>query len=96
MEVLMDYIIEKINTVIHKDNSINKLNLALQNHIVNKDYKTANLLAYWINDFTKYHEEERKFLNKKLQVFKRGSIIKVNLGFNIGNELRRLTLLYCS
>ena len=92
----MDYIIEKINTIIHKDNSIDELNLAFQNYIVNRDYKTANLLAYWINDFAKYHKEEDKFLNKKLKVFKQGDIVKVNLGFNIGNELRRSTLLHCS
>lgn len=92
----MDYIIEKINTVIHKDNSIDKLNLTIQNHIKNNDYKTANLLAYWINDFAKYHEEEINFFNKKLRVFKRGNIVKANLGFNIGNELRRFALLHCS
>ena len=92
----MDYTIERIDTVIHKDNSIDILNSAFQNYIMKEDYKTANLLAYWINDFAKYHEEENKFLNKKLKVFKRGAIIKANLGFNIGNELRRITLLYCS
>lgn len=92
----MEYINERINTIIHKQESINKLDIAFHNYILNKDYKTANLLAYWINDFTKYHDNENNFIAKKQKVFKRGSIVKVNLGFKIGNELRRLTLLYCS
>ena len=89
----MEYINDKVNTIIHKENSLQKLNLAFQNHISNKDYKTANLLAYWINDFVKYHGEENEFYSKKLKVFKRGELVKANLGFNVGNELRGLH--YC-
>ena len=89
----MEYINDKVNTIIHKDNSLQRLNLAFQNHISNKDYKTANLLAYWINDFVKYHGEENEFYSRKLKVFKRGELVKANLGFNVGNELRGLH--YC-
>ena len=92
----MEYINDKINTIIHKDNSIKKLNTTLQKHILNDDYKTANLLAYWINDFVRYHVKENNYINSNQKVYKRGNIIKANLGFNIGNELRRITLLYCS
>lgn len=92
----MDCINQKLDTIIHKDDSLEKLNLTFQNHITNQEYKTANLLAYWINDFVKYHKQENIFNNGKLRVFKRGDLIKANLGFNIGNELRRIALLYCS
>ena len=89
----MEYINDKENTIIHKDNSLQKLNLAFQSYILNKEYKTANLLAYWINDFVKYHGEENDFYSRKLKVFKRGELVKANLGFNVGNELRGLH--YC-
>ena len=51
------------------------------------------MLAYWINDFAVYHDEERTFDISKSGVFSRGDIIKVNLGFNIGHELGGLH--YC-
>ena len=92
----MEHLNEIINTIIHKEDSINKLELAFHNYILNKDYKTANLLAYWINDFTRYHDNKNSYITRNQKVFKRGSIVKANLGFNVGNELRRTTLLYCS
>ena len=92
----MEYINNITDTIIHKENSLQKLNLTFQNHILKQEYKKANLLAYWINDFVKYHGEENDFNNRKLKVFKRGDLVKANLGFNIGNELGRASLLYCS
>lgn len=89
----MEYINDKTNTIIHKDNSLQNLNLVFQNHILRKEYKTANLLAYWINDFVKYHGEENDFNSRRLKVFKRGDLVKANLGFNVGNELGGLH--YC-
>ena len=43
-------------------------------------------MAYWINDFSVYHDEERNFDISKSGVFSRGDIIKVNLGFNIDDK----------
>ena len=43
--------------------------------------------VYWINDFAEYHDEERTFNIAKSGMYSRGDVIKVNLGFNIGNEL---------
>lgn len=73
----------KNNTVIHKDNSLNRLDLSFLKHIELKEFKKSDLLAYWINDFAVYHDEERTFNISKSGVFSRGDIIKVNLGFNI-------------
>lgn len=81
------------NAIIHKDKSLNRLNLSFLNHIELSEYKKSHLLAYWINDFSTYHDEERTFDVTKSGVFHRGDIIKVNLGFNIGSELGGLH--YC-
>ena len=83
----------KNNAIIHKDNSLNRLDLSFLKHIELEEYKKSELFAYWINDFAVYHDEERNFNISKSGVFSRGDIIKVNLGFNIGNELGGLH--YC-
>lgn len=83
----------KNNAVIHKDNSLNRLDLSFIKHIELNEYKKSELLAYWIYDFSVYHDEERCFNIAKSGVYSRGDVIKVNLGFNIGNELGGLH--YC-
>ena len=83
----------KNSTIIHKDKSLNRLDLSFLKHIELEEYKKSDLLAYWINDFAVYHDEERTFNISKSGVFSRGDLIKVNLGFNIGHELGGLH--YC-
>ena len=84
---------EKIETIAHKDSALKRLDVSFNKHIELMEYKTSNLLAYWIKDFAKYHDEEKTFTAKSLKIFKRGDIVKANLGFNIGNELGGLH--YC-
>lgn len=84
---------EKNNAIIHKDNSLHRLDISFIKHIDLEEYKTSHLLSYWINDFANYHDEEKTFDTTKMISFKRGSIIKVNLGFNVGHELGGLH--YC-
>ena len=84
---------EKNNAIIHKDNSLNRLDLSFLKHIELNEYKKSELLAYWIHDFSVYHDEEKTFNIAKSGIYSRGDIIKVNLGFNIGNELGGLH--YC-
>ena len=43
-------------------------------------------MSYWFEDFAKYNLAEENFNPKLLKKYKRGCIIKANLGFNIGNE----------
>lgn len=88
-----DFNFQKENAIIHKNNSLERLNLSFLKHINSMEFKKSHLLAYWINDFSNYHDEEKVYDTTKLITFKRGSIIKVNLGFNIGNELGGLH--YC-
>ncbi len=77
----------KNNAILHKDNSLNRLDLSFLKHIELNEYKKSDLFAYWINDFAEYHDEERTFNIAKSGMYSRGDVIKVNLGFNIGNEL---------
>ena len=83
----------KNNVILHKDNSLSRLDLSFLKHIELSEYKKSELLAYWIHDYAVYHDAERDFDITKSGVFHRGVIIKVNLGFNIGNELGGLH--YC-
>lgn len=77
---------EYINTLAHKKLALNQLDSLLTYHIENNNLKKANLLSYWFEDFAKYNLAEANFNPKFLKKYKRGSIIKANLGFNIGNE----------
>lgn len=81
------------SAIIHKNNSLSRLDLSFIKHIEFKEFKTSHLLAYWIADFANYHDEEKSFDCSKIKTFKRGNIVKVNLGFNVGNELGGLH--YC-
>ena len=83
----------KSEAISHKDNSLKRLDLSFIKHIEAEEFKKSDLLAYWINDFSNYHDSEQTFNPADLKTFKRGDIIKVNLGFNIGNELGGLH--YC-
>ena len=48
--------------------------------------KQATTLAYWIHDYTRFLKQEASFDPKKLIRYKRGSVIKVHLGYKIGSE----------
>ena len=49
----------KNNVIIHKDKSLNRLDLSFLKHIELEEYKKSDLLAYWIYDFAEYHDDER-------------------------------------
>lgn len=50
-------------------------------------YKKAALLYYWMRDYKNYIENESAFSPNYCPDFPRGSIVNVNLGFNLGSEL---------
>ena len=56
----------KNNAVNHKNNSLNRLDLSFLKHIELKEYKQSDLLAYWINDFSEYHDEEKHYEHRLL------------------------------
>lgn len=41
----------KNNAIMHKDNSLNRLDLSFLKHIESNEYKKSDILAYWIHDF---------------------------------------------
>ena len=73
----------------HKSNSISTLDAYLDRLIDNesdKDSGKADKLSYWIEDWVKFLDYEPQFSSKSLRKYKRGEIIKLHLGFNLGSE----------
>lgn len=48
--------------------------------------KKANLLSYWIKDYVRLINFEEKFEPTRNIAYKRGNIVKIQFGFNIGSE----------
>lgn len=46
----------------------------------------AEKISFWILDWINYLDREENFSPKKMLKYKRGSIVKVHLGFNVGSE----------
>lgn len=70
-----------------KKASISFLNNTLEYYIQNDNLKKAQLIAKWLKDFSHYIRFEDSFDPTKNIAYKRGDIVKVNFGFNVGNEL---------
>lgn len=51
-----------------------------------KDKGRADKLSYWLEDYIKFLKYEKEFTPRKLPKYKRGQVIKVHLGYNIGSE----------
>lgn len=87
--------LEQKDVIENKNQAINKLSDFLENCIIRDEehLKKANLLSYWIKNYIDYIEREENFNSFNLKHYKRGDVIKANLGFNIGNELGGLH--YC-
>ncbi|MDD2377143.1 MAG: type II toxin-antitoxin system PemK/MazF family toxin [Clostridia bacterium] len=80
----------KILDVVNQKNlAVQKINDIIQSFIDSGDekkIKKAALLSYWLKDYSNYLNEENNFDAKKYIRYERGSIVKINLGFNVGNE----------
>ena len=50
-------------------------------------YKKAALLFYWLRDYKNFIKNETAFSSNYCPDFPRGSIVNLNLGFNLGSEL---------
>ena len=77
------------NLICHKNNALKALNTYLEKLIENPDKKIkakADILSYWISDWTTFLNFENRFSPSSLKRYKRGEIIKVHLGYNIGSE----------
>ncbi len=82
--------LDKEIVIQNKKKSIRTLNNLLENLINSNEeekLKKANLISYWIQTFSRYIETEQTFAPKRLLAYKRGDIIRINLGFRVGAEL---------
>lgn len=50
------------------------------------DDKRTDKIDQWIESWTKYLKQEKRFNPRSLPAFDRGSVIYVDLGFNVGSE----------
>lgn len=73
----------------HKNNALKKLDAYLIQLIDSPDKKInakSDKLSYWLEDWTTFLDFEGRFSPSSLKRYKRGEIIKVHLGYNIGSE----------
>lgn len=73
----------------HKDFVISNFSSFMDNLIASDsstESKKADLISYWLKDFQAYLSQETSFDPARIKVYKRGDVIKVNLGFNVGSE----------
>lgn len=77
--------VNKESLITHKNQAIKKLSAYIDTLISDEDIR-ADKLSYWLEDYAQFLSYEASFVSKKLIRYKRGSVIKVNLGYNIGSE----------
>ncbi len=73
----------------HQINATTKLSTFISSLIASGNpllQSKADKLSYWLEDWTTFLEYEPSFSATKLRRYKRGEIVKVHLGFNIGSE----------
>lgn len=79
----------KEDVILNKKESIKSLNKLLEGYINapnDSRLKKANLISYWIKDYVRMINFEEQFDPTKNISYKRGNIVKVDFGFNIGAE----------
>lgn len=65
-----------------RDNAL----LSLRAYMDSLDEKKGTKLAYWIKDYSRFLNKESSFDPNKLIRYKRGSVVKVHLGYRVGSE----------
>lgn len=81
------YTQSKSTITMHKDVALQKLNTLLNKYIDNPNtIDKADKLSYWIEDYSRLLDFEDDFKPCFLKTYSRGDILKVNFGYNIGNE----------
>lgn len=81
---------DKDEIIAHKKKAIRSINNLLEHYICSDDaalLKKADLLSYWIEDYSKYISSEQDFEPARLLRYKRGSVLKVDFGFRVGHEM---------
>ena len=65
-----------------RDEALNEL----KSYMDTLDPSKGKKLAFWIKDYANFLRKEQSFCPNKLIKYKRGSIVKVHLGYRIGSE----------
>lgn len=77
----------KADIAMHKDIALQQLNNLMCNYLDNPNtMDKTDKLAYWLEDFCRLISFEKDFKPYFFKSYNRGDVIKVNLGYNIGNE----------
>lgn len=79
----------KEEVILHKKQAIKTINNLLEMYINSSDekhLKKANLISYWLENFSSYIKNENNFNPQELISYKRGDVVKLNFGFNVGSE----------
>ena len=79
----------KEDVIANKKAAIKALNNLLEgciNDPSGSHLKKANLISYWLKDYVRLINFEEKFDPKRNISYKRGNIVKLNFGFNVGSE----------
>lgn len=79
----------KAEIITHSKNALSNLENLLTSYTNSENEKIvskADKLSYWLEDYAKFLEYEPTFDSKKLKKYKRGEVVKVHLGYNIGSE----------
>ena len=73
----------------HKKSAIKSLDKLFETFINSPNQrhkKKADLVAYWIETYSKYLLNEERFDYTVIPRYKRGDIVSINFGFNVGSE----------
>ena len=79
----------KESLIFHKEKALECLNTYLDSLIGSPDEPTrkkADKLSYWFEDYARQLNKEKTFNPTKYIKYQRGDIVKVHLGYRIGNE----------
>lgn len=78
----------KAELLLAVDKLLNEYQKLLTGYIQDENnYKRGALLYYWLRDYKNYIKNESRFDSSFLPQFKRGNVVNVNFGFNLGSEL---------
>ena len=85
----MSHELTKESVIQNKKDAIKSLNKLLEGYINGaggSHLKKANLISYWIKDYVKMINFEEQFDPTRNLSYKRGNVVKIDFGFNIGAE----------
>lgn len=79
----------KEDVIQNKKEAIRSLNKLIESYIndpSDKHLKKAHLISFWLKDYVRFLNFEEEFDPTRNIAYKRGNIVKLNFGFNIGSE----------